>query len=76
MKTGQKIARSVKCPHYHKHEKLRLFCDSFCSGGLSTITPFEREEDRALHMQRYCKSRRGYLECPLVGMIGGIDDDP
>lgn len=74
-KSGQKIARSVKCPLYHKHEKLRLFCDPVLYGGLSTITPFETIEERVEFMARFCKDPKGWRQCPLAKMTGGLDDD-
>lgn len=75
-KVGQKISKSAKCPLYHKHEKLRLFCDAFAEGGLSTITPFPDEQRRADYMARYCKNPCRWRECPLAKTIGGNDDDP
>lgn len=75
-KTGQKVARSAKCPFYHKHEKTRIFCDGVY-GALSSIQPFENNDVRAAYMTRYCKDREGWQECRLVKGYGEEErDDP
>lgn len=69
-KAGQKIARSAKCPFYHKHEKTRIFCDGV-DGALSSIQPFENNEQRAAYMECHCKDHQGWQDCLLVRGIGG-----
>lgn len=59
-----KIRTSIKCPYYHKHAKLTIFCDSVRYPYNEEQAHRERPEDVKAHVKGYCCHLTAWAECP------------
>lgn len=62
------VAKEVVCPFYHQEDSTRIRCEGFCST-TSLQTSFKFREQLISHKARHCNDIKGYMKCPLYGVI-------